>query len=95
MLLKLDGPLSVMPMSFRKSANESYLNYFMLTEDDEIDNCEWRGTHQHFTNKEKLKLNKRSAELGITCTSLNCYFTPRPGEERMLSPSILLIGKRA
>ena len=56
MLLKPDGPLSVMPMSFIESVMKVISTTSCLTEDDEIDNCEWRGTHQHFYQQRKVKI---------------------------------------
>ena len=97
-LLKPDGPLpSVMPSSSIKSANLAVKKAMLMTlhvtaEGDEINDYMSRGTYQHFTSKEKLKLGKRAAKLGISSTVR--YFTAKPGKERTLSPSIrYLLGK--
>ena len=62
----------------------------VTAEDDEIDDKR-RGTYQHFTSKEKLGLDKRAAELGISTVR---YLTAKSGEERTgLSPSTLFAWK--
>ena len=92
-LPKPDGPLSsVMPSSSKESTNVAVIKAMLMaslvtTEGDKIDDYKRCGTYQHFTSKEKLKLGKRTAELGISSTV--CYFTAKPGEERTLSPNTL------
>ena len=92
-LPKPDGPLSsVMPMSSIESANVAVKKVMLtascVTEDDEIDGCKHRATHQNFTSKDRLELGKR---VGIKSTVR--YFTTKSGEERTLSPSTLFAWK--
>ena len=84
-----------MPMPSIESANVTVYKVMLtasrVTEDDEIGCCKRRETCQHFTSKERLKLGKRAAELGIK--SMVRYFTTKSGEERTLLPSTLFAWK--
>ena len=92
-LPKPDGPLlSVMPSSSIESANVAVIKAMLTAslvtmEGDKIDDYKRCDIYQ----QKKLKLGKRTAELGISSTVR--YFTAKPGEERTLSPSTLFAWK--